>query len=71
MACTLCVHPAQEMPFADLLRLPELYAFAYTLGVDVLREHRWFAVQRQGAGWDMVRYFCRTDETGGYDDKRL
>ena len=71
LACALCAHPAQEMPFADLLRLPELYAFGYTLGVDVLREHRWFAVQRQGAGWDMVRCFCTGDEMRGYDDKRL
>jgi len=25
------------------------------LAVDHLRTHPWFAVQRQGAGWDMVR----------------
>ena len=55
LACALRAHPAEELPFADLLRLPELFAFRFTLTVDHLRDHRWFAVQRQGPGWDMVR----------------
>ena len=55
LACALSAHPAQELPFADLLRLPELFPFRFTLGVDHLRQHPWFAVQRQGVGWDMVR----------------
>lgn len=55
LACALHAHPAEELPFADLLRLPELFPFRFTLGLDHLREHPWFVVQRQGAGWDMVR----------------
>ena len=55
LACALRAHPAEEFPFADLLHLPELFPFRFTLTVDHLRAHPWFVVQRQGAGWDMVR----------------
>ncbi len=55
LACALRAHPAEELPFADLLHLPELFPFRFTLAVDHLRAHPWFAVQRQGAGWDTVR----------------
>jgi hypothetical protein len=55
LACALRAHPAEELPFADLLRLPELFSFCFTLTVDHLRAHPWFVVQRQGAGWESVR----------------
>ena len=55
LACALHAHPAEELPFADLLHLPELFSFRFTLSVDHLRAQPRFAVQRQGAGWDMVR----------------
>ena len=55
LACALLAHPAEELPFADLLHLPELFPFRFTLTVHHLRTHPRFAVQRQGAGWDMVR----------------
>ena len=35
--------------------LPELFPVRFTLTLDHLRYHPRFAVQRQGAGWDMVR----------------
>lgn len=55
LACALRAHPAEELPFADLLRLPELFPFRFTLTVDHVRAHSCFVVQRQGAGWDSVR----------------
>ena len=55
LACALHAHPAEELPFTDLLRLPELFPFRFTLTVDHLRAHPRFTVQRQGVGWDMVR----------------
>jgi len=55
LACALRAHPAEELPFADLLRLPELFPFSFTLSVDHLRAYPGFVVQRQGAGWDTVR----------------
>ena len=61
MACTLCAHPAQELPFADLLRLPELCPFRFVLTVDQLRADPRFVVQRQGAGWEAVRMASRGD----------
>ncbi len=39
----------------SLVLLPELFPFPFTLNLDQLRQHPRFAVQRQGAGWDMVR----------------
>lgn len=55
LACAVSAHPAEELPFADLLHLPELFPFRFTLALGHLREHPWFVVQRQGSGWDMVR----------------
>lgn len=51
----LAAHPAQDLPFADLVRLPELFPFDFTLSVDDLRQTGRFEIQRQGMGWDMVR----------------
>ena len=51
----LAAHPAQDLPFADLIRLPELFPFRFTLSVDDLRRTERFEIQRQGIGWDMVR----------------
>ena len=55
LAAALTAHPAEELPFNDLIRLPELFPFRFTLGVDDLRGSRLFEVHRQGLGWDMVR----------------
>lgn len=55
LAAVLAVHSREEVPFLDLIRLPELFPFAFTLSLEHLRRHPWFAVQRQGATLDMVR----------------
>lgn len=55
LAAGLATQAAEELPFADLLRLPELFPFRFTLGVDDLRCSPRFEVQRQGLGLDMVR----------------
>lgn len=55
LECVLQAHPAQMMIFADLIRLPELFPFQLTVSVDTLRRSPHFEVERQGAGWDMVR----------------
>jgi hypothetical protein len=55
LEAALAAHPAQDLPFADLIRLPELFPFHFTLGVDDLRRTKRFEVQRQGMTWDMVR----------------
>jgi hypothetical protein len=54
LACALYAHPAHELPFADLVHLPELFPFRFTVGVDVLRGHPLYVVQRQGVGLDMM-----------------
>lgn len=55
LGCALHAHPAEELPFADLLHLPELFPFRFTLSVDTLRQKPRFVVQRQGTNWDMIR----------------
>ena len=64
LACALHSHPAEELPFADLTRLPELFPFRFALSLDHLRDSPWFAVQRQGTGWDMVRMTTRVSTNG-------
>ena len=55
LACAALAHPAEELPFGDLLRLPELCPIRLSVSLDDLRACPWFNVQRQGGGWDMVR----------------
>ncbi len=54
LAVALTAHPAGELPFADLVRLPELFPFRFTTSIDLLRRSDRFEVHRQGSGWDMV-----------------
>ncbi|MBI4321185.1 MAG: hypothetical protein HY675_22060 [Chloroflexi bacterium] len=55
LACALHAHPSEDILFADLVRLPELFPFRLTLSIDDLRRDRRFGVQRQGASLEMVR----------------
>jgi hypothetical protein len=55
LACTLRAHPFEEIPFADLLNLPALFPFRFTVTIGDLRQLPGFQVQRQGMGLDMVR----------------
>ena len=54
LACALFAHPADELPFADLINLPELFPFRFSVTLENLRKNRHFIIQRQG-GWEMVR----------------
>jgi len=55
LACALKAHPVEEIHFADLLHLPALFPFRFTLSANDLRQSSQFEVQRQGLGFDMVR----------------
>src|SRR5947207_15944240 len=50
-------HPAEELPFSELVRLPELFPFRLTIGVQDVRDSGRFEVNRQGMSWDMVALF--------------
>ncbi len=54
LATALTAHPAEEIPFSDLVRLPELFPFRFTVTSDDLRRSPHFEIHRQGLGWDMV-----------------
>lgn len=53
LACALSSHPSDQLPFPDLIRLPELFPFQFTLALDHLRTNKKFSVYKQGM-WDMV-----------------
>ncbi|MGD0004502.1 MAG: hypothetical protein ABSE06_09770 [Anaerolineaceae bacterium] len=54
LSCALIAHPSDAVPFNDLLYLPELFPFRFSISVDQLRQDPRFEVQRQGGGLDMV-----------------
>lgn len=56
LACVLHAEPDRAVPFADLVRLPALFPFRFTITVGRLRRMPAFDVQRQGVDLDMVRY---------------
>jgi len=53
LACALIAHPAVQLPFPDLIRLPELFPFRFKVTIDALRRNNKFDIQKQGM-WDMV-----------------
>lgn len=53
LLCALSAHPSEQLPFPDLIRLPELFPMSLTINLDMLRKHPNFNIQRQGM-WDMV-----------------
>jgi hypothetical protein len=44
LATVLTAHPAAEIPFDDLVRLPELFPFRFAIGVDLHRKSERFEV---------------------------
>jgi hypothetical protein len=60
LTCGLFAHPSEEIPFDDLLRLPEFYPFKYTIRVDSLRKDKRFEVHHQGGGLEMVKIIKQT-----------
>ena len=55
LRCALTAQPVEEMPLADLLHLPALFPFRFTLTANELRRLEGFEVQRLGLGMEMVR----------------
>lgn len=55
LACALFAHPAEALPFSDLLRLPELFPFHLTIDLEELRHHAYFEVHREGSGYYLVK----------------
>lgn len=55
LSCTLVTHPVDELPFNDLITLPALFPFHFSITVHDLRNLPGFEVQRQGISMDMVR----------------
>jgi hypothetical protein len=53
LACALLSHPSDQLPFPDLVRLPELFPFEFSTTLDQMRTNKTFIVQKQGV-WDIV-----------------
>lgn len=56
LACVLRAEPDRAVPFADLVRLPLLFPFRFSVTAGQLRRRPGFEVQRQGVDLEMVRY---------------
>ncbi len=56
LACVLRAEPDRSVPFADLVRLPMLFPFHFSITAGRLRQVPGFDIQRQGVDLDMVRY---------------
>lgn len=54
LACALFAHPSDAIWETDLLRLPELYPFAFRVSHQTLAKCPWFTLTREG-GLEMVR----------------
>ena len=48
LTSALFAHPSEGIPYDDLINLPELYPFFFTLVLDHLRKDPRFEVHRQG-----------------------
>lgn len=55
LACALFAHPAEALPFSDLLRLPELFPFHFSVKLEQLSDHPFYEIHREGSGWYLVR----------------
>jgi hypothetical protein len=55
LASALEGSPRRELLISDLQRLPELFPFRITAGLEEIRRSPAFAVERQGGGWALVR----------------
>jgi hypothetical protein len=55
LACALSAHPSDQLPFPDLIRLPELFPFRLIVTMDDLRRTKKLDSQNQGM-WDMVSF---------------
>jgi hypothetical protein len=62
LACALLAHPANELPFSDLIRSPELFPFDLSITIDSLRPDPRFSIHKQGM-WDMISLHAQV-ETG-------
>ena len=58
LACALTAHPSEQLPLSDLIRLPELFPFQFTVTLDGFRKNTKFTIQKQGM-WDMVGLVTR------------
>lgn len=59
LACALEAHSIEQLPFADLLHLPALFPFQFSITLDELRSSDLFEIQRQGLGMNMVRVIVK------------
>ena len=70
LACALHAYEGEAILLPDLLRLPELFPFRFSVGLDDVRRHPYFEVSRQGIDWDLVR-LSHTLVAEGADDRTV
>lgn len=55
LACAMKANVTEQLPFEDLLHLPALFPFQFSITLNELRSSNLFEIQRQGVGLNMVR----------------
>ncbi|MEA2512148.1 MAG: hypothetical protein QOJ59_1635, partial [Thermomicrobiales bacterium] len=55
LAAIVASQPCGQIAADDIFRMPELFGFRLTVGLDAVRRSPLFEVQRQGSSWDLVR----------------
>jgi len=54
LQCAFIGKNVQQIPYEDLVRLPELFPFNITIGLDYIRKNTSFSVYRAGGGINMI-----------------
>lgn len=54
LQCAFIGKDVEQIPFEDLIRLPELFPFNITVGLDYIRKFTPFSVYRAGGGINMI-----------------
>ena len=54
LQCAFIGKGVEQIPYEDLIRLPELFPFNINIGLDYIRKHTPFSVYRAGGGINMI-----------------
>ena len=55
LACAMKANAIEQLPFTDLLHLPALFPFRFSITLENLRASTLFKIERQGFGLDIVQ----------------
>jgi len=63
LQCAFIAKNVEQIPYEDIIRLPELFPFNITVSLDYLRKNAPFSVYRSGGGINMIELKMRGNKT--------